>query len=179
MSHIPNFSLTSSRSSLHAPQDGGRFAYSNITWKYATTHEIEKIVESLKNTNYSGYDEITARLLKLSTPYTISPHTHICNSALSSDVFPNRLNYAIVTPSHKNGDSHLISNYRPISIYIYTSQRDTQRSSTDCLLMLRCQLYIFRTVTVHPQEPLFRCGMCRLWYAVRTALSDTSRWYSA
>ena len=61
---------------------------------------------------------------------------------------------------------------------IYTFQRDTQCSSTDCLLMRRCQLYMFRTVTVHPQELLFRYCMCRLWYAVRTALSDTSGWYN-
>ena len=61
---------------------------------------------------------------------------------------------------------------------IYTFQRDTQCSSTDGLLMLRCQLYMFRTVTLHPQELLFRCCMCRLWYVVRTALSDTSRWYN-
>ena len=44
--------------------------------------------------------------------------------------------------------------------------------------MLRCQLYMFRTVTVHPQELLFRCRMCRLWYVVRTTPSDTSRWYN-
>ena len=49
---------------------------------------------------------------------------------------------------------------------IYTVQRDTQCSSTDCLLILRCQLYVFRTVTVHPQELLFRCCMCRLWYVL-------------
>ena len=61
---------------------------------------------------------------------------------------------------------------------IYTFQRDTQCSSTDCLLMHRCQLYMFRTVTVHPQELLFRCCMCRLWYVARNALSDTSRWYN-
>jgi hypothetical protein len=60
---------------------------------------------------------------------------------------------------------------------IYTF-RDTQCSSTDCLLMLRCQLYMFRTVTAHPQELLFRCCMCRLWYVIRTTLSDTSRWYN-
>ena len=59
---------------------------------------------------------------------------------------------------------------------IYTFQRDTQCSSTDCLLMHRCQLYMFRTITVHPQELLFRCCMCRLWYVVRNALSGTSRW---
>ena len=44
--------------------------------------------------------------------------------------------------------------------------------------MLRCQLYMFRTVTVHPQELLFRCCMCRPWYVVRNALSGTSRWYN-
>ena len=60
---------------------------------------------------------------------------------------------------------------------IYTFQRDTHCRSTECLLILRCQLYMFRTVKVHPQELLFRCCMCRLWYVVRTALSDTSRWY--
>ena len=43
-----------------------------------------------------------------------------------------------------------------------------------CLLVLRCQLCMFRTVTVHPQELPFRCCMCRLWYVVRTSLSDMS-----
>ena len=50
--------------------------------------------------------------------------------------------------------------------YICTFQPDTQCSNTDCLLMRRCQLYMFRTVTVHPQELLFRCCMCRLWYVM-------------
>ena len=49
---------------------------------------------------------------------------------------------------------------------IYTFQRDTQCCSTDCLLMLRCQLYTFRTVTVRPQELLCRYCMCRLWYVL-------------
>ena len=61
---------------------------------------------------------------------------------------------------------------------IYTFQRDTQCCSTECLLMHRCQLYMFRTITDHPQELLFRCCMCRLWYVIRTALSDSSRWYN-
>ena len=60
---------------------------------------------------------------------------------------------------------------------MYTFQRDTQCGSTDCLLMFRCQLYMFRTVTVHPQELLFRCCVFILWHVVRNALSDTSRWY--
>ena len=49
---------------------------------------------------------------------------------------------------------------------IYTVQQDTQCSCTDCLLMLRCQLYMFRTVTVRLQELLCRYCMCRLWYVL-------------
>ena len=47
-----------------------------------------------------------------------------------------------------------------------------------CLLALRFQLYMFRTVTVHPQELLCRYCMCTLWYVVRNALPDTSCWYN-
>ena len=72
--------------------------------------------------------------------------------------------------------SQCLQRHNPCNIY--TFQRDTQCCSTDCLLMHRCQLYMFRTGTVHPQEFLFRCCMCRLRYVVRTALSDTSRWYN-
>ena len=34
------------------------------------------------------------------------------------------------------------------------------------LFVLRCQLYMFRTVTVQPQELLCRYCMCRLWYVL-------------
>ena len=63
-------------------------------------------------------------------------------------------------------------------IYIHSNEIHKVVALIKCLLVLRCQLYMFRTVTVHPQELLFRCCMCRLWYVVRTALSDTSRWYN-
>ena len=35
-----------------------------------------------------------------------------------------------------------------------------------CLLVLRCQLYMFRTVTVYPQELHCRHCMCTLWYVL-------------
>ena len=64
------------------------------------------------------------------------------------------------------------------AIYIHSNEIHNVAALIKCLLVLRCQLYMFRTVTVHPQELLFRCCMCRLWYVVRTALSYTSRWYN-
>jgi hypothetical protein len=36
----------------------------------------------------------------------------ICNSALNTGVFQNRLKYATDTPIHKNGDIYSMSNYR-------------------------------------------------------------------
>ena len=55
---------------------------------------------------------------------------------------------------------------------IYKFQWDTHCSCTDCSLILRCQLYMFRTITVHPQELLFRFCMCRLWYVLQHRVGD-------
>ena len=77
--------------------------FDNITWKYVSTQEIKKIISSLKNSNSTGYDEITSRLLKLSAPYIISPLTYIYNSALNTGVFPDRLKYASYPHSQKRG----------------------------------------------------------------------------
>ena len=69
---------------------------------------------------------------------------------------------------YKQGNNMDLTLEGPCIIFcnIYTCQRDTQCNCTDCLLILRCQLYMFRTVTVHPQELLFRYCMCRLWYVL-------------
>ena len=63
------------------------------------------------------------------------------------------------------------------AIYIQANEIHNVVALIKFLLALRCQLYMFRTVTVHPQELLCRYCMCRLWYVVRSALPDTSSWY--
>ena len=90
--------------------------YQNIERKHASTHEISKIFESLKLKNSCGYDEIPIKILKLSTPFIISPLTFICNKSLSTGIFPERLKYAQIWPIYKKGDKQLITNYRPISL---------------------------------------------------------------
>ena len=47
--------------------------FSRINWKYATTYEINKIINSLKTKNSYGYDEIPTKILKLSAPFIIPP----------------------------------------------------------------------------------------------------------
>jgi hypothetical protein len=87
-----------------------------IKWQFTSTHEIIKVIRSLKTTNSSGYDEVSNRLLKLSAPIIASPLTYVCNAALKCGVFPDRLKYAFVKPVHKKGSKQDLSNYRPISL---------------------------------------------------------------
>jgi hypothetical protein len=87
-----------------------------MSWQYASTHEIEKIIKFLKSKNSGGYNEISTQILKLSAPYNISPLTYICNAILNSGIFPDRLKYAIIEPIFKKGDDQEIINYRPISL---------------------------------------------------------------
>ena len=56
--------------------------FPKIKWHYASAYEIEKNIQSIKTTNTAGYKEISNRIIKLSSPYTISPLTHICIAAL-------------------------------------------------------------------------------------------------
>ena len=91
-------------------------SFTNIILKNVTTHEIEKIIKGLNNKNSSGYDEITVKILKASSPFIISPLTYICNRMLATGTFPDRLKYSEIKPIYKKGNKTHISNYRPISL---------------------------------------------------------------
>jgi hypothetical protein len=88
---------------------------SRITWKYATTYEINKIIKSLKTKTSYRYHEIPIKILKLCAPFIIPPLTYICNKSLSSGVFPERLKCSIIRPVYKKGDKLLTTNDRPIT----------------------------------------------------------------
>ena len=45
--------------------------------KYATSYELEKIINSLKSKNSHGYEEISNKIIKLSASFIISPLTYI------------------------------------------------------------------------------------------------------
>ena len=51
------------------------------------------------------------------------------------------------------------------AIYIHSNKIHNVVALIKCLLSLRCQLYMFRTVTVHPQELL--CRYCYVQTMVR------------
>jgi hypothetical protein len=90
--------------------------YAKINYKPVTTMEIENIIKSLKSKSSYGYDEISSKILKLSSPFIISPLNYIFNKVLSKGVFPDRLKYSIIKPLYKKGSRQELSNYRPISL---------------------------------------------------------------
>jgi len=61
----------------------------NIKPKFLAPREVAKT--SLKVKNSHGYEEISTKLLKISSP---SIHSHMCNKLLSSGSFPDCLKYS-------------------------------------------------------------------------------------
>ena len=46
-----------------------------MSWQYAPTYKMEKIIKSLRAKNTCGYNEISNPIIKLSAPFIISPLT--------------------------------------------------------------------------------------------------------
>ena len=77
--------------------------------------ETVNIIKSLKDSS-SGWDEISARVVKSTHISFIKPLTHIMNISFITGVFPTELKIARVIPIFKSGDSSILSNYRPVSV---------------------------------------------------------------
>ena len=84
-----------------------------------STSEIEKIIKELKSKKSCGYDEITTKILKISSPFIVSPLTYMCNRMLSTGTFLDRLKYSEIKHIYKKGDKTLITNYRPFHYFLY------------------------------------------------------------
>jgi len=75
--------------------------------KNTTTYKIKKkIIEELKSKKSCGHDEITTKILEISSPYILSPLPYICNRILSTGTFPDRLKFSIVIPIYKKVTKH-------------------------------------------------------------------------
>ena len=77
--------------------------------------EIGNIIKSLKDSS-SGWDDISARVVKTTHTTFIKPLTHIMNLSLATGVFPTELKIARVIPIFKSGVTNIFSNYRPVSV---------------------------------------------------------------
>lgn len=82
----------------------------------ATPTEIEKHIKRIRNNVAAGNDDLKPLPIKYACALISDILCHIVNKMLVSGTFPNKLKIAKVTPVHKDGDEHTISNYRPISV---------------------------------------------------------------
>ena len=90
--------------------------FKDISWTYTSAKEINKIIDSLKDKNSSGYDEISTKVIQISKPFIISSLIHICNKMLPQGIYPERLKFSLIKPLYKSGDKSSPSNYRPMSL---------------------------------------------------------------
>jgi hypothetical protein len=99
-SSVPHTQLIKNSSGKTTPNNNDFLSYLHQSFQQLfsemklinnTTYETEKIIRSLKSKNSQGYDEISSRILKVSTPYTLSPLTYIFNKILQTGTFPDRL----------------------------------------------------------------------------------------
>ena len=79
-------------------------------------NEVYKLINKLKNKKSSGFDDLSAKFLKLCAPYISSSLANIFNASISKGVYPDLLKTARVTPIYKKGAKSDPGNYRPISV---------------------------------------------------------------
>lgn len=81
-----------------------------------TSQDIKKHVINLKNSQSSGFDNISNCLLKKIVDFILVPLTYIINLSFEKGVFPAELKHSRVIPVHKKGCEETLANYRPISL---------------------------------------------------------------
>ena len=78
--------------------------------------DVESLVDKLKSSNSSGYDNISYNLIKKCKHVISGPLAHIINLSIEKGIFPCKFKLAIVHPLYKKGDPNDYNNYRAISL---------------------------------------------------------------
>ena len=79
-------------------------------------HFLENAFASFKRSKSSGYDDISADVVKSLCDEILVILKYIFNIPLVKAVFPDKLKIARVTPIIKKGNNALVTSYRSISV---------------------------------------------------------------
>ena len=88
----------------------------NFEFHRISETDILKICRQIKPKLSSGTDFISNKLLKHIAPIIIEPLHYLINLSLDSGYIPRELKIAKIVPVFKDGDCHVYTNYRPISL---------------------------------------------------------------
>uniref|UniRef100_A0A673A262 Reverse transcriptase domain-containing protein n=1 Tax=Sphaeramia orbicularis TaxID=375764 RepID=A0A673A262_9TELE len=78
--------------------------------------EVLEVVRKSKNKKSTDRNSIDMTLIKQVINSILQPFTYICNKSFQTGTFPENMKIAKVIPIYKNGDKHMVSNYRPVSL---------------------------------------------------------------
>ena len=84
--------------------------------------ELNRLINKLPNKNSCGYDNINNILLKKLGKELLTPLSIICNTSMTTGVFPSQMKMAVVIPLFKNKEKDYVNNYRPISLLLTISK---------------------------------------------------------
>jgi hypothetical protein len=87
---------------------GDEFQLENVTYS-----EVKMELLWIRKDCSSGYDNIPIRLIQPVIEYIVSPLTHIINSCIKNNVFPQTWKIARISPIPKTDNP---SDYRPVAI---------------------------------------------------------------
>ena len=94
-------------------------ALSNI---YVTYHDVLVALSELDPSKAMGTDELSPRVSRNCASSLCIPIHHLFSLSLTKSRIPLDWKVHRIIPIYKNGDKHLISNYRPISLFYIISK---------------------------------------------------------
>ena len=78
--------------------------------------KILAIIRSLDVNKAHGWDDVSARMIKICDDSLVKPILNIFRCSFDSGKYPNNWKRGNLTPVHKKGDKNVIMNYRPVSL---------------------------------------------------------------
>ena len=109
--HVLASKITNNNSDINFPENINNTFYI----KPFSANEINKIIASMP-IKAGGIDKINVKTLKSISKLICSPLSYIFNLFIMLNKWPTSLKSADIVPIYKQGDKHLTTNYRPISL---------------------------------------------------------------
>ena len=95
---------------------GNQGLLSNFQFTEVDTSYVSTLLSKVNVKKSTGYDNISPRLLKISSSEIAEPLTNLINMSIKTSIFPDILKQAEVSPLFKKDDNMNKNNFRPVSI---------------------------------------------------------------
>jgi hypothetical protein len=102
--------------SVNAIRENCTLSRPSFEFIHVTSTEVGKIINSIKTNKAIGFDNISAKFVKLAAPEITPVIAKLINKSMDQGIFPESLKKAEVVPVYKKADKLEKGNYRPVSI---------------------------------------------------------------